>query len=247
MIFINDFNLYNNERIKEIENYPGYYITSYGRVFSFIRGNKKEIAIIEGANNYLYVHIKNDNGQFKNVSLHRLVAKHFIPNELNYPEVNHKDKNRKNCNVDNLEWCTRKENLRQSYSTLSPVRNHISCVLYKGDKKVGSFQSITEACRYSVKYFKAKYSSLNKYLSYDDLKIVAIKNQKVTQFNSRNIRNRNSIKIYKDGYFVKKCSTFDEASTFLANIGYVINRRNLNTLVLSKKANFGCYEVKRSD
>lgn len=48
-------------------------------------------------------------------SVHRLVAKHFIPNPNNLPEVNHKDENSLNNNKENLEWCTASYN--KSYST----------------------------------------------------------------------------------------------------------------------------------
>lgn len=42
--------------------------------------------------------------------VHRLVARAFVPNPNNYPEINHKDENRQNNEADNLEWCTRKYN-----------------------------------------------------------------------------------------------------------------------------------------
>ena len=51
----------------------------------------------------------------KMISLHRLVATTFIPNPLNLPEVNHKDENKENNRVDNLEWCTHQYN--SSYGT----------------------------------------------------------------------------------------------------------------------------------
>lgn len=49
-------------------------------------------------------------GKGKNFKVHRLVAMMFLENENNLPYVNHKDGNKKNNNVDNLEWCTPRQN-----------------------------------------------------------------------------------------------------------------------------------------
>lgn len=60
---------------------------------------------------YMKLTIKVD-GKFITKSVHRLVARTFLPNSKNLPQVNHKDCNRANNNVGNLEWCTASYNRR---------------------------------------------------------------------------------------------------------------------------------------
>lgn len=56
------------------------------------------------------------NGDYKDFSVHRLVAEHFIENPLNLPSINHKDENRLNNDKNNLEWCTHQYNKEYSSS-----------------------------------------------------------------------------------------------------------------------------------
>lgn len=65
----------------------------------------------DNRNRYKYVTLWDRNGKFLKTSIHRLVAQAFIPNPDNLPEVNHKDENKANNKVDNLEWCTHKYNI----------------------------------------------------------------------------------------------------------------------------------------
>lgn len=92
------------EEWRDIEGYENkYQISNYGRIKSV----KKDIFLkpMVAINGYLVVCLWKDNGQ-KKFLVHRLVAKHFIDNPCNCPEVNHKDEDKTNNRIDNLEWCT---------------------------------------------------------------------------------------------------------------------------------------------
>ena len=93
----------NNEIWMDIKGYEGKYkVSNMGRVYS-IRSHKY-LAIRNNGRGYLYVSLWKDNKEKKEY-LHRLVARHFIPNPNNLPQVNHKDENKENNSWDNLEWC----------------------------------------------------------------------------------------------------------------------------------------------
>lgn len=55
------------------------------------------------------------NGKLHTKTIHRLVAETFIDNPNNYKIINHIDCNKTNNNVNNLEWCTQKHNVRESF------------------------------------------------------------------------------------------------------------------------------------
>ena len=100
----------NNEIWKDIEGYEGLYqISDKGRVKSLKFGKEKILSLKRDKKNYLRI-ILWKNGKNKTYQVHRLVAKSFIPNPDNLPQINHIDENPSNNNVENLEWCNSKYN-----------------------------------------------------------------------------------------------------------------------------------------
>lgn len=109
--------------IKPIKGYEGLYdITSDGRVFS--RRRKVNAPQLKYSNyrmcggmflksrlhnGYPIINLHKE-GKMETKMIHRLVALHFIPNPLNKPQVNHKDGDKSNNHVSNLEWVTDSEN-----------------------------------------------------------------------------------------------------------------------------------------
>lgn len=99
-----------------------YKVSSYGKVVSVNyhrEGREQELSPAEDKDGYLKVLIYTEgNGTRINIGVHRLVASAFIDNIDNKPEINHRDGNKKNNNVNNLEWVTSLENLEHSYKYL---------------------------------------------------------------------------------------------------------------------------------
>ena len=111
---------------KEIKGYEGKYIISnYGEIISLPRykQNNSKLQYVEPKeikrcvnrkNGYVYVQLWNE-AKYKNIRLHILVAKTFIPNIENKPEVNHIDGNKQNNKASNLEWVTSSENHKHAW------------------------------------------------------------------------------------------------------------------------------------
>ena len=129
----------------------------YGRVKSLgNKSNHKESIFLKQTKDkdgYLRV-ILQKNKKRKICTVHRLVAETFIPNPENKPQVNHKDENKQNNNVSNLEWSNAKENIRYSqskkvnqFSMNGEFIKTWSCITEASDKLNIAFTNISACCR----------------------------------------------------------------------------------------------------
>jgi len=145
-------------RYKQIDNFPDYYITDSGEIYSKrLRGYETEPHLHKltpknpgNPAKYLNIILCNDDGQFTK-SIHRLVAENFVPGYFDGAVVNHIDGNNRNNNAQNLEWITTQENVRKSYITsgITQTRNYYAWRLIDPEGNVlGEFIGFPEIKRY---------------------------------------------------------------------------------------------------
>lgn len=130
---------------KEIENHKGYMVSTKGNVksLSFNRtGKEKVLTPCVDSKGYLFVTL-----QGKQLRVHRLVASAFLGNGEGLL-VNHKDENKRNNNVDNLEWCNAAYNLSYNGNRKRISQKHQKKICAFQENEHYTFESITKAASY---------------------------------------------------------------------------------------------------
>jgi len=150
-------------RAFQIADFPGYYVTDRGDIYSSNyakTGRIKKLTISKKRNGYFGISLGAHNYKL----VHRLVAETFIPNPKGFSQVNHKNGDKTDNRVENLEWCSAKENIRHSYDVLHrPAPPHPTLGKFgkdnplskavlqiKNGRVVKKFDGITEAERQPV-------------------------------------------------------------------------------------------------
>lgn len=137
---------------KFCKGYEGLYrISNFGNVFS-VRNNRLLTGCKDNAGYVLVCLSKNNKTVHRRV--HRLVAQAFIKNPNDWPEVNHKDGDKANNCVNNLEWCTRKYNSKHAHVVLKSFkrtskRGRVLCVetgdVFESTQDIGRKTSVSGA------------------------------------------------------------------------------------------------------
>lgn len=155
------------EVFKKIKFDKKYEISNCGTIINVKTGQKLKTNINKSG--YKYVQLSS-NGIRRTFRIHRLVAEAFIPNPLNLPYINHKDGNKLNNNIENLEWCTPRENNlhAREKGLIHDNKKIISINIETGE--VLKFKSLSEAGRFFNINTAYIHRALNKTYNKDNYK-----------------------------------------------------------------------------
>ena len=185
---------------KEFPDAQGYYISNLGNVF--IKKSKKfpnGRLMIKGdftidKDGYARINFKRNDGVYTFSPVHRIVALSFLPKQEGKDIVNHKDSDRLNNCVDNLEWVTQKENVYHSYQ-------------YGKRKKSLKVQRTSTLTPFQISQipFLRQYYTLKKIsqlfnIKYSTIKNISIRYKKLTKGNQQP-------SIYDKDYHINEGST----------------------------------------
>lgn len=231
---------------KRINNYENYEIYDNGDVFN-LKTNKMLKGSI-GENGYKYYRLSKNNVK-KMFYAHRLVAEHFLENIDNKPLVNHKDGNKLNNNLDNLQWMTYSENSLHAYKN-NLIKSPSEREYYKEDLLNQNWKKISNY-DYSVSTFGRVRNDKNLLLLKPSLtcgyyKVRLSLNGKVKDFLIHKLVycTFNNIQEIPQGYVIDHINA-NKLDNSLSNLRLITLSENVNAALYSTKTNSSCKEIEQ--
>lgn len=134
-----------------IPNYAGYKLVLPDSIYSYKQGTPQRLSSRVGANGYLSVTMTSDSGQRHPVELHRLIGILLVPNLTGRPfsdlEINHKDGNKLNNTLPNLEWTDRFGNQNHAYTLDSNTNKRCIIATCESTGEQQRYYSLRECAR----------------------------------------------------------------------------------------------------
>lgn len=244
-----DDNLRYSPKIIYLNNEPSNYIICCdGSVYNIKTGKEKQAT--EMPNGYMKISLYLNNVKYEKY-IHRLVAEAFIRNPKRKPEVNHKDRNKKNNDYTNLEWVTANENVAHAKMTSDNDIGSATGIPIHTDKQIDKAIRMLEKGKYSIAEI-CKKTNVSKQTLYD------IKNKKAFQYKTTNSDFSNyedfkDSKKYPDDKIKRVCELLVENKLTPVEIGkqtgipqsYILEILNLKKRSsISKEYDFSNYDKK---
>lgn len=245
-----------NEKWLPVKGYEqSYMISSYGRIKTIdrvltfsdgrVREYKSRIIRTHRINQHYYVASLSQNQRRLMKDVHRLVAEAFIPNPNGFNEVNHKDENKTNNCVNNLEWCTAEYN--SNYGTCkNRIGDSNSRPILKYDLEgnfIREYKSMSEAERIEGINHASICICCNGRVSYQGSSIWIYKGDENTiqgrvQRVKKLITSPKKVAMYsKDGNYIKTFDSISQASKETDD-SYIQIDRQIKTGIITKKVKY---------
>lgn len=183
------------EEWRAVPGYEGLYeVSDQGRVRSIDRYDsigrlrkKRYIKLSLNSSGYFLVGLSK-RGNVTIYLVHRLVAQTFIPNPLGLPQVNHKDENKLNNIVDNLEWCDRKYNNNYGTARIRARDTAIKNGSWSGLSRKEYMKKYNQENKEYIKECRKKYNQENKEYIKEYKKRYYQKNKDIFSYKSKEYR-----------------------------------------------------------
>ena len=230
---------------KEIVGFEGKYtVSNYGDVMILKPENGGSPRILRPQiDRYGYVKVSlYKDKHSKQYTVHRLVARMFIPNPMFYTEINHKDGNKQNNCADNLEWCTRSENMSHAFAmglkyNKTGADSPLAKKCYQYDLKgnfIREWGSITDVAVYFNDVTgNVSAACSGKYNTFHNF-IWSYKKEKIDVNAHRNAKGERTYQYSKDGKLIAEYFNMEDAVS-----GSGVDKSNITKCCLGKRKTAG--------